>query len=65
MLGVGARHGQEVFAVNEDAASLFDSVGTVRASLLNVPKEFVFNSLAAVKLDLLTFLMASIAFLRS
>ena len=40
-------HGQEVLRIDEDTTLLHDSEWSFRASLLNIPYEFVFNALLA------------------
>ncbi len=42
---VGASHRQEVFSVNEDTALLHNPEGSLGASLLHIPEEFVLNTL--------------------
>lgn len=45
MRGVSISNREEIFAVDKDAASLFNSEVTLGTLLLDVPKEFVFNAL--------------------
>lgn len=45
MLRVSTRHGQEVLAVNEDTTLLQDAEGSLGTGLLDVPEEFLFDTL--------------------
>ena len=59
VIRIGGRYRKEIFAVDENTPLLQNAEGSVRASLLHIPKELVLDALRNQLVPLLTFLMPS------